>query len=99
MPYMDTQLAMLRWVAMQQKRYAEEQKAAQNAQTPVTGNPSGAEGKNETGKEKKPEMIKNPLPTPKKHVAKEMDFDHQPISTQMHFDLVDMTGMDFFDIN
>ncbi len=49
--------------------------------------------------EKKENLIKNPLPTPKKHVAKEMDFDHQPISSQMHFDLVDMSGMDFFDIN
>jgi hypothetical protein len=44
-------------------------------------------------------MIPNPLPTPKKHIPKEMDFDIQPISSQMHFDIVDMTGMDFFDIN
>ena len=44
-------------------------------------------------------MIPNPLPTPKKHVPKEMDFDIQPPASQMHFDIVDMTGMDFFDIN
>ena len=44
-------------------------------------------------------MIPNPLPTPKKHIPKEMDFDIQPPASQMHFDIVDMTGMDFFDIN
>ena len=44
-------------------------------------------------------LIPNPLPTPKKHIPKEMDFDIQPPATQMHFDIVDMTGMDFFDIN
>ena len=43
--------------------------------------------------------IRNPLPVPKKHVAKEMDFDLQPISTLMHFDVVDMSGIDYFDIN
>jgi len=43
--------------------------------------------------------IKNPLPTPKKHVAKEMEFDFQPNNTMMHFDLVDMTGIDHFDLN
>ena len=34
-----------------------------------------------------------------KHIPKEMDFDIQPPASQMHFDIVDMTGMDFFDIN
>ena len=53
----------------------------------------------ETVKQQKTAMIKNPLPTPKKHIPKEMDFDYQPISSQMHFDIVDMTGIDFFDIN
>ncbi len=45
-----------------------------------------------------PKQIKNPLPTPKKHVSKEMEFDLQPNSTMMHFDLVDMKGIDHFDI-
>lgn len=45
------------------------------------------------------EPIKNPLPTPKKHVPKEMDFDREPTQLDMHFDVVDMSGMDYFDIN
>ncbi|MCR4643407.1 MAG: hypothetical protein K5697_15440 [Lachnospiraceae bacterium] len=45
------------------------------------------------------EPLKNPLPTPKKHVAKEMDYDREPVQLDMHFDVVDMSGMDFFDIN
>ena len=43
--------------------------------------------------------IHNPLPTPKKHGAKDMDFDYQPPSADMHFDLVDLRGRDYFDIN
>ena len=43
--------------------------------------------------------IKNPLPTPKKHEAKDMDFDHKVANLDMHFDVVDMSGIDFFDIN
>ena len=57
------------------------------------------EEKKEVSRPKMPEMIKNPLPTPKKHVAKDMDFDLQPVSSQMHFDIVDMSGIDYFDIN
>ena len=45
------------------------------------------------------EPLKNPLPTPKKHVPKEMDFDKEPTQLDMHFDVVDMSGIDFFDIN
>lgn len=43
--------------------------------------------------------IHNPLPTPKKHVSKDMDFDIDPLEVDMHFDIVDLTGKDFFDIN
>lgn len=43
--------------------------------------------------------IPNPLPTPKKHVPREMEFDLIPEEKDMHFDIVDMTGKDFFDIN
>ncbi len=45
------------------------------------------------------EPIKNPLPTPKKHIAKSMNFDIEPAMSQMHFDIVDMHGKDYFDIN
>ncbi len=43
--------------------------------------------------------IPNPLPTPKKRVPKEMEYDIEPPEYAMHFDLVDMNGKDFFDIN
>lgn len=44
-------------------------------------------------------MLHNPLPTPKKRVPREMEFDIEPPEYAMHFDLVDMNGKDFFDIN
>ncbi len=44
-------------------------------------------------------LIHNPLPTPKKHVAKELEFDILPQSTNMHFDIVDLKEYDHFDIN
>lgn len=47
----------------------------------------------------KSEPIKNPLPTPKKHVPREMDFDIIPAENDMHFDIVNLQGKDFFDIN
>ncbi len=43
--------------------------------------------------------IHNPLPTPKKRVPKEMEFDIEPSEYEMHFDLVELNGRDFFDIN
>ncbi|MBR3307381.1 MAG: hypothetical protein IKI75_09035 [Lachnospiraceae bacterium] len=49
-------------------------------------------------KEEKPAEIKNPLPTPKKHVPKEMDFDLVPETKDMHFDVVDMNNIDFYDL-
>jgi len=56
---------------------------------------------NEAEKEKAhpSEPIKNPLPVPKKHVAKDMDYDLEVPPADMHFDVVDMSGKDFFDVN
>ena len=48
---------------------------------------------------KKVEPIYNPLPTPKKHVAKHLEYDIPVPSSQMHFDILDMSGKDYFDIN
>ncbi len=48
---------------------------------------------------KNPEPIKNPLPIPRKHESKDMDFDHHVSNLDMHFDVVDMSGIDFFEIN
>lgn len=43
--------------------------------------------------------IQNPLPVPAKHAHREMEFDIMPSPEDMHFDLVDLSGIDFFDIN
>jgi hypothetical protein len=48
---------------------------------------------------KKNEPIHNPLPTPKKHVPKDMDYDVIIADNDMHFDLVDLKDNDYFDIN
>lgn len=37
--------------------------------------------------EKKIKFIKNPLPLPKKHEKKEMDYDFQVPPDKMHFDI------------
>lgn len=47
----------------------------------------------------KSSKIPNPLPTPKKRVPRELEFDIEPSMFEMHFDLVDLDGKDFFDIN
>lgn len=54
--------------------------------------------KNDTVNDKS-KPIHNPLPVPKKTISREMDFDVIPSSLDMHFDIVDMKGKDFFDIN
>ena len=43
-------------------------------------------------------QLKNPLPHPKKHISRKMDFDLLPNKEQMCFDLEDLTGKDFFDV-
>ncbi|MCR5209214.1 MAG: hypothetical protein K6C99_03275 [Lachnospiraceae bacterium] len=43
-------------------------------------------------------QLKNPLPHPKKHISRKMDFDLLPNMEQMCFDVEDMTDKDFFDI-
>lgn len=51
-----------------------------------------------TNIERKPKMIRNPLPGPKPHVAKELSYDYNPKPSEMEFDIVDMKGKDFFDL-
>lgn len=66
---------------------------------------SAANNDNKAGKKEKiaapkpMHPIKNPLPIPKKHEAKDMDFDHDIPASDMHFDVVDMSGIDFFELN
>lgn len=48
--------------------------------------------------ERKPKMIRNPLPGPKPHVAKELSYDYNPKPSEMEFDIVDLKGKDFFDL-
>ncbi len=53
------------------------------------------------GAEKKEEInyIKNPLPQPKKHIPKQLEFDLEISEDQMHFDLLELGDNDKFDIN
>ena len=43
-------------------------------------------------------LIKNPVPGPKEHVAKELAFDYDPRDDELDFDLKDLDGKDFYDI-
>ena len=43
-------------------------------------------------------LLKNPLPHPKKHIQRNLGYDFEPTEDQMHFDLEDMTGIDFYDV-
>lgn len=64
------------------------------------------ENENKTTEEKvikneevrKPKLIRNPLPGPKPHVAREFNYDFVPDDKDMDFDLKDMSGKDFYDI-
>ena len=47
---------------------------------------------------KRVEFIKNPLPVPKRREHKEMDFALELTPENDEFDIKDMTGKDFFDI-
>lgn len=43
-------------------------------------------------------MIHNPLPTPRPHVAKNLDYDFEPRSSELKYDLNDLQGKDYYDI-
>lgn len=43
-------------------------------------------------------LIKNPLPQPKPHVPKEMNYDYIPKPNEMDYDLKDMRGKEYYDI-
>jgi len=43
-------------------------------------------------------MIRNPLPGPKPHVPKELNYDYIPKASEMKFDIDDLKGRDYFDI-
>ena len=45
----------------------------------------------------KPRYIENPLPVPKKHVKREMNYDHEVSESAMHFD-IEITEEDDFEI-
>lgn len=52
----------------------------------------------QTASEQMPKLIKNPLPVPKPHVAKELNFDFDPKENEMDYDIKDLSGRDYFDI-
>ncbi len=45
-----------------------------------------------------PKLIRNPLPGPKPHVSKELNYDYIPKESEMDFDIKDLTGKDYFDL-
>lgn len=45
--------------------------------------------------QEKPRYIENPLPVPKKHIKREMDYDHEIPEEAMHFDVEIAEGDDF----
>lgn len=47
---------------------------------------------------KKTRFIENPLPVPKKHVPKHMNYAFEPARDKMKFDLEDISGKDDFDL-
>ena len=74
--------------------------AESNANTETTAN-AGAETKatsSENAAEPEVKLIKNPVPGPKEHVAKELTFDYDPKDDELDFDLKDLNGKDFYDI-
>ena len=54
---------------------------------------------NEGNKKKEVIFIKNPLPVPKRKAHKKMDFIVELDSSNNDFDITDMSGMDYFDID
>jgi len=42
--------------------------------------------------------IENPLPVPERHEHKQMDYDVELTSENDDYDIKDMTGIDFFDL-
>lgn len=48
--------------------------------------------------DRKPKLIRNPLPGPKPHVAKELSYDYVPKESEMKFDIEDLKGRDYFDL-
>lgn len=46
-------------------------------------------------KEEKPRFIENPLPLPKKHVKRDMDYDHEIAQADMHYQIEIAEGDDF----
>ena len=43
-------------------------------------------------------FIKNPLPTPKPHVSRELCYDYDLKPSDMDFDIKDLKGKDYYDI-
>ena len=48
--------------------------------------------------DRQPKLIRNPLPGPKPHVPKELNYDYTPTASEMKFDIEDLKGRDYFDL-
>lgn len=61
----------------------------------ATAAPIPVETESAAASVKKPRFLENPLPVPKKHVKKDMDYDYPIAPEMMHFDLELSEGDDF----
>lgn len=77
---------------------AEPEAADSPAEPKIQEQKSVEESSKETTEKTEVKHLKNPLPTPKKHVRKEIDFDHEVLYKDLHFDIVDLGENDDFDI-
>ena len=77
----------------------EEEKAAEKENTTVISEQT-ADVKEEMKQEEKRtvKLIENPLPLPKKHVKKEMNYAFEPSGDQMHYDLNNYSFEDDYDL-
>ena len=68
------------------KSFSEEERPGKIEETGKPQEPAGTGESGETGKEKKPRFIENPLPLPKPHKRKVLDFDRAPSVGEWDFD-------------
>ncbi len=74
-----------------------EEKVAMPESRAVT-QPSVSRTPAKTQADRQPKLIRNPLAGPKPHVARELNYDYVPKTSEMKFDIEDLKGRDYYDI-
>lgn len=68
------------------KSFSEEEQPEMHEATKTPQKPTGTGESEKTGEDRKPRFIENPLPLPKPHKRKVLDFDKDPSSEKWDFD-------------